>query len=111
VRVWLRMAGHVRRLLRRFPPERTLRVRYEDLCTDTVGQLDRIAALAGVSRFDPPRVATFADAEHHVVGNRMRLNRDAAVTLDETWRDDLTPGDVALVLRSTAPQRRALGYA
>jgi len=111
VRQWRRSAAAVGRLLEELPEGRARRVRYEDLCRDPVRELDRIAALAGVAPFDPAAVAAHAAAEHHVIGNRMRLAVTGAVTLDESWRERLTPRDIDLVLRRTAPQRTALGYA
>jgi hypothetical protein len=111
VRQWRRSAATVGRLLDELPAERTLRLRYEDLCADPVRELDRVAALAGVAPFDPAAVAAHAGAEHHVIGNRMRLAVTGAVALDESWRDRLTPRDIDLVLRRTAPQRAAFGYA
>ena len=109
-REWVRMAGHVHRLLAELPPGRTLRLRYEDLCADPVAQLDRVAALAGVAPFDPARVRTWPGPDHHVIGNRMRLSAGGPVALDETWRERLSRHDVDRVLRTTGDQRAAFGY-
>lgn len=108
IRQWNRTAGHVKRLLESFPPDRFIRVRYEDLCTDTEGQLARIAEFVGL----PPMTGQirFREAEHHIIGNRMRLTSTAEIALDDKWRDTLSPRVVRRIEDATRAYRQEFGY-
>ena len=109
IRNWNRMAGHCTRLFRALPEERTLRVRYEDLCEDPQGELARITSFAGVpdfpEGFDPAR------APHHIIGNRMRLRPLTQISLDHSWRERLTAAEVDTIIKRTAHYRSLFGYA
>lgn len=71
-----------------------LLLRYEDLCRETSTQLARIHdhCSLGVEEFG----GNFKDAEHHILGNRMRLSH-GDIRLDEKWRDELSPSDRNLI--------------
>ncbi len=109
VRYWNRTAGHVTRLARRLPPDRLLRVRYEDLCTRTEAELARIARFAGLEPGSGP--VDFRSQDHHIIGNRMRMASSSEVVLDERWRERLDPVQQREILQRTARYRRAFGYA
>lgn len=109
IRIWRRMAGHVRRLEGLLPPERFLRVRYEDLCTRVEEQLGRIQRFAGVEPVAGP--IAFRSGTHHIIGNRMRLEGSREVVLDESWRERLTRAEAEEIRRRTARERRLFGYA
>lgn len=107
-RYWTRLQSQVSRLQRRVPPDRFLRVLYENLCTETSRELDRIASFVDAAPFEGP--VHFRDHPHHIVGNRMRLASSDEVVLDEAWRDRLTEGEVDELLRRTRRTRAAVGY-
>lgn len=109
VRRWKRMAGHVRRLEAILPPERFLRVHYEELCTRTEAELARVARFAGLEPATGP--VDFRETEHHIIGNRMRLAGSTEVVLDERWRERLSEAQVEEVRRRTRSERWQLGYA
>ena len=109
IRHWKRTAGHVRRLTSRLAADRVLRVRYEDLCTDTEGELARIARFAGLA--PAPGPVDFGTTPHHIIGNRMRLAGSREVRLDESWRERLDASAIQEVQRRTASLRRRFGYA
>jgi hypothetical protein len=109
VRYWNRTVGHVRRLAARLPEDRFLRVRYEDLCTRTEQELARIAGFAGVT--PRPGPVDFRSSEHHVLGNRMRMESSSEIALDERWRERLRPDELRAILRRTARRRALCGYA
>jgi hypothetical protein len=109
IRYWNRTAGHARRLAAIVPPERFLRVRYEDLCTHPEQELARIARWAGLEPMSDP--VDFRAHEHHIIGNRMRLASSSQIVLDESWRQRLSPAQREEIERRTLRNRRAFGYA
>jgi hypothetical protein len=109
VRYWKRMTGHARRLEARLPPDRFLRLRYEDLCTRTEAELARLARFVGLAPCPGP--VDFRSRSHHIIGNRMRLASSSEIALDERWRERLRPAQLEEVQRRTEPQRRLMGYA
>jgi hypothetical protein len=109
IRYWNRMVGHARRLAARLPPDRFLRVRYEDLCTRTEDELARIARFAGLA--PEPGPVDFRTPNHHVIGNRMRIAGSSEVALDERWRERVGPAELRTILRRTGGRRRRMGYA
>lgn len=108
IRSWNRVGGHVERLFAELPPERRLRIRYEDLCTDVDGTLARIARFSGLDPAPPP--SDFRAEVHHIIGNRMRLKSSSEIRLDESWRERLPAADLATVLQLTRLRRERFGY-
>lgn len=108
IRQWKRTAKHVKRLIPDFPPDRFIRVRYEDLCTDTEGQLARIAEFAGLAPVSGP--IRFREADHHIIGNRMRSTGSDEIVLDEKWRTALSPGVAQRIRDATRTYREEFGY-
>jgi hypothetical protein len=109
VRRWKRMAGHARRLESLLPPDRFLRVHYEDVCTRTEAELARVARFAGLE--PSPGPVDLRATEHHIIGNRMRLESSREIVLNEVWRERLSSAEVEEVRRRTESVRRRLGYA
>lgn len=105
---WRRSNEEAESVLRYLGRERQFVVRYEDLCTAPESWLPRIFEFIGV---DPAAYAQdFRKAEHHVVGNGMRLDSDAEIRLDERWRSALSIGDREVFDRVAGPLNRKLGY-
>jgi hypothetical protein len=87
---------------------RWIEVRYEQVCTDPQGTLQRIFGFLGV---DPSRwVPGFRSVEHHVVGNGMRLDSTPEIRLDERWKSALTKDDLAVFNRVAGAMNRRCGY-
>ena len=106
---WLADNLRSERICRSLPPERWIRVRYEDLCADPPGTLARIHQLAGVApQAELPR---FREKEQHVVGNRMRLESAADIRPDERWREELDEGQRRIIGARTERMNRRYGYA
>jgi hypothetical protein len=83
-------------------------VRYDDLCLYTEPTLRRLFAFSGV---DPSGLREeFRGAEHHVIGNGMRLDDSRAIRLDERWRDALSARDLAAFEAVAGAMNRRLGY-
>ncbi|GIK76577.1 MAG: sulfotransferase [Acidobacteria bacterium] len=108
-RYWSRRSAQAERLFAALPPERRLRVRYEDLCADPEREFGRVCALLGLEPLPGPY--EFLAGEHHIIGNRMRLSSSSEIVLDERWREILTAEEAEAVRRSTERHRRAFGYA
>ncbi|MFK8030976.1 MAG: sulfotransferase [Gammaproteobacteria bacterium] len=70
----------------------SITVHYDDLCTNTDEELARLHAYAGVE----PRTfaGDFKDAEHHILGNQMRLG-DGKIKLDTRWQKELTSSQLS----------------
>jgi Sulfotransferase family len=107
-REWRRSNEEAEAILSRLDRSRWTEVRYEDLCLDTEGTLARLFAFAGV---DPtrPRPA-LRQAEHHVIGNGMRLDSSSVVRLDERWREVLVACELAVFDTVAGRVNRRLGY-
>ncbi len=96
---------HARRY---FPAAHWMTLRYEDLCADPDGTLRRIHDFAGL----PSRNGfhNFRATDHHIIGNQMRLSSTSEIRLDESWKQALTPEQMATVDRLVAPLNRRYGY-
>jgi Sulfotransferase family len=104
---WLADARSCERARAWFPADRWLTVRYEDLCADPQDTLARIFRFLGLP---PAEVGDFRAAEHHVIGNRMRLQRTSEIRLDERWKAALSARELAVADRVTASYNRRYGY-
>ncbi len=107
---WRRTYQRAEPLLSRVTrPGDLLRVRYEDVAEDPAWELQRICRFIGL-RFDS-RMLDFRSRAHHVAnGNDMRLARRTTIRLDDTWRNALSPADVAYFERHAGALNRKLGY-
>ncbi|MCI0574089.1 MAG: sulfotransferase, partial [Myxococcaceae bacterium] len=106
--IWRRANLESERGRRFFLPERWLRLRYEELCADVQGTLDRISDFLGVPRAPVPE--DFRSVPHHMVGNRMRLGGSGEVREDTSWKERLSEGDLATIARVAGATSRRLGY-
>jgi Sulfotransferase family len=106
---WNRRSAEVERLFAALPPERRLRVRYEDLCADPEREFGRICNLVGLEPLPGPY--DFLTGDHHIIGNHMRLSTSSEVVLDERWRSILSREEVDTVRRRTADYREKFSYA
>ena len=92
VKAWLKRQQDILRIAATVP--KNTRVFYEELCLAPDATLSRIQQFGGVPA--RPFTGNFKDAEHHILGNRMRLS-DGAIRLDERWKRDMTVADLARV--------------
>jgi Sulfotransferase family len=108
-RQWRHYNREADRVREGFAPETWMRLRYEDLCADPQGTLDRIAAFVGV---EPSALPTdLGTVEHHVIGNSMRLKGVGEIREDDAWKRTLTEADLRVIARATASVSHRLGYA
>lgn len=90
------------------PPDRTLQLRYEDLCQEPRRTLHRLWEFCGVAPMDVP--LTLRSAEQHVLGNHMRLSEVSSVRLDEGWSTGLSDDDQRRILSVADGMHQHLRY-
>ena len=89
---WRRSNEEAEALLPQLHGVPVTQVRYESLCEDPLATVNRIFADLGVTRLGT--LTDFRGVEHHVIGNGMRLDTDSRITLDDRWRQHLTPAEL-----------------
>ncbi len=107
-RQWAKLHQRIQITLRTWPEAKRIQIRYEDLCQDVEGTLERLYRFCGV---DPHfSVADFREAPHHIVGNPMRLSNLSQISLDERWRSFLTHEQLQEIQRVAGPLIDHYGY-
>jgi hypothetical protein len=107
-RQWAKLHQRIQLTLGTWPEAKRIQVRYEDLCQDVEGTLERLYRFCGV---DPHfRVADFRGAPHHIVGNPMRLSNLSEISLDERWRSLLTQEQLQEIQQVAGPLIHQYGY-
>lgn len=110
-RSWTAAAQDAERVRTLFPAERWLTLRHEDLCREPEATLDRVLRFVGVAVLaGGGRVPDFRSADHHIIGNRMRLSHTSEVRLDERWRTEMPPEEVRAVERIAGEALERYGY-
>lgn len=107
-RQWRHYNAEAARISRYVSPGSWLSLRYEDLCADPGGVLDRIADFLGVDRARTELGA--GDQDRHIIGNKMRLKGLGEIREDRSWQTRLNRADLAVLARITGPTSRRLGY-
>ena len=88
------------------PDEDKLQLYYEDLCREPAVELARIETFLGIEGLgacEPARTV-------HLLGNQMRTANVLHITLDEKWRRDLTPAELAKFEVTAGSTNCNLGY-
>ena len=98
----------VRRIACALGPGRHMLLRYEDLCADPARHLLAVQRFLGVDLVAPPEVVY--PSQHHVVGNRIRLQKSLRVRASNSWKEMLTPAEVERVLAIAGDVNASLGY-
>lgn len=107
-RQWVSLNKKIQRLLKTLPEEKRIMIRYDDLCLDTQGTLERLYRFCEV---DPGVVVTdFRSAPHHIIGNAMRLSNASEIKLDERWKRMLTEEQLGEINRVAGALSRRYGY-
>jgi hypothetical protein len=96
------------RMRRYVPPGSWMTLRYEDLCADPAGVIDRISDFLDVHR--APMPGSLREPDHHIIGNPMRLKALGEIRTDRSWQDRLSPRDLAVIARIAGPTSRRFGY-
>jgi hypothetical protein len=105
---WRRSNEEAREALKAIPLSDQIRISYEDVCTHTSATLEKVHEFLGLPKDDGYR--NFRLAEHHVVGNGMRLDDTSEVRLDDRWRAHLTEPELREFDRIAGTLNSSLGY-
>lgn len=110
-RLYVRRQWNSDLMMRSIPPRQRMQVKYEDMCLDPPGTLNRISEFLGLDT----RLSEFTLKKtefHGVGGNPMRFRYDeSTVALDEKWRRELSAEDLKLFEEIAGDLNRRLGYA
>jgi hypothetical protein len=105
--LWLNRNRNIERQLQTLPENRKIRIRYEDLCRDTQGTLERLYRFCVV---EPGVVVTdFRSVPHHIVGNKMRKSGSSKIELDERWKRVLAEDQLNNIDRVAGAMNRQYG--
>lgn len=95
-------------LLASLPHDQWTRVRYEDLCGDPRGELQRLCVFLGMN---PSLLKLdFRSAGLHVFGNAMRLRTGSEIRADNRWKHELSAEDLRLFDRIAGSLNRKYHY-
>jgi hypothetical protein len=107
-REWRRSNEEAEAVLQRLDKSQYTESRYESLCQNPDDTLHRLFTFIGV---DPKkRFTNFRSAEHHIVGNGMRLDSTSEIHLDERWRTELSVHDYATFDSMAGSLNQKYGY-
>ncbi len=105
---WVRDQLECDRAMAALPEAARLRIRYEDLCREPGRIMERIYRFLDL---DPQLGSlTYHAADHHILGNSMRLHSLQTIRLDEGWREGLSPSELATFEDIGGRLNRAHGY-
>ena len=108
-RWWYRANMNAERSRRYVSPYQWIRLTYDELCADPQGTMDRICDFVGVKRASVQK--DFYEGEHHILGNRMRLNGvNGVVERDVSWKERLTNRDLDKIARIGGAANRYFGH-
>jgi hypothetical protein len=105
---WARLHQRLQINLGVLSADRRIRVRYEDLCQDTRGTLQRLYRFCGVDL--DVQTADHRSIPQHIVGNAMRLTDLPEIRADERWRSLLTKDQLDEIQRVAGSLIHQYGY-
>jgi hypothetical protein len=108
VRAWLRTECACARATSAMSADDVLTIKYEDVCGDPRGAMNRIFTFAGLSSAGTPRFSK--EPQLHILGNAMRLNPDKSIKHDEKWKIQLLPSELREFEALAGKQNRSRGY-
>jgi hypothetical protein len=91
------------------PPEARMQLRYEDVAGDPKRAGEAICRFIGLE-FQDSMLKLDSVVRHMVNGNDTRFRPGKGISLDERWRRDLQPGELAYFNARGARMNAALGY-
>lgn len=107
-RQWMVSNRNADRACRYVSPDRRLSIRYEDLCANTQGVMDQVSDFLRLDRAPVP--SDIFASEHHVIGNRMRLEKTGTVRQDDSWQQRLSSSDLELIAWVAGKANRLFGF-
>jgi sulfotransferase family protein len=107
-RQWAKAHQDLQITLGSWPEGKHIQVRYEDLCRDVQGTMERIYRFCEV---DPVCGDTdFRASPRHIIGNPMRLSNLSEIQPDERWRSQLTQEQLEEIQRVAGSLSQQYGY-
>ena len=92
----------------KLPKENVYFLAYEKLVNDTENQMRNIFNFVDV-KYNSNYI-NFRDFEHHIIGNKMRLNGTSELYYDEKWKDSLNKHQLALFDALAGDLNRKYGF-
>ena len=110
-RRWVNENRRIARFLQGIPREDWIHVKYEALCADPADTIRRLCGFLGHA-YDPAMAAGPFGGEnaHTIYGNTIRFSKIEAIKEDLSWKQQLTPEEIAEVDRIAGPMMKQLGY-
>jgi hypothetical protein len=106
---WRKNNEAAERILAETPAPQWMFVKYEELCQAPEQTLRGICKFLGMDSQNI--VLDFRSREQHILGNEMRLKSGSDIRLDERWRKELSPEDLATFDEVAGDLNRKYGYA
>ena len=112
---WVKVNRRIWRLARKVPEADCLHVRYEEICRDPEGTMQKLFAFVGLESHDvvSSQAADESDSDqgHTIGGNKIRFTSEKLnISEDFRWRENLTAADLAIVREIAGPMSNALGH-
>jgi hypothetical protein len=106
-RVWQSANMNAHRAKRFVPPEKWMRLRYDDLCKSPQDIFDQICDFTGCEHATIPE--DFYQTDHHIIGNTMRTKSVGKITSDVSWKQSLSREDLDIISRTGGKMNRFFG--
>lgn len=107
-RDWTQVNGAIMRLLADVPRADWVHLKYEDLCHDLSGTLERLCRFLGYA-YDPAMTQLDRKERHTIGGNQIRFKAIEGVREDLSWKEKLSADDVSRIERIARPVTEPLG--
>jgi hypothetical protein len=105
---WRRINEASERILNALPADRQMQIQYEELCRQPEATLRGICKFLGMDTRQI--ILDFRAKQQHVLGNDMRLKSGSDIRLDERWRKELSPDDLATFDEVGGEMNRKYGF-
>lgn len=107
-RMWYHANMNADRAKRFVPPRRWMQIRYEELSERPQDTLNRISDFLEIPTAPIPK--DLYAAEHHILGNKMRLNGSGIIKKDDTWQNQLSERDLKVIARIGGKANHYFGH-
>ncbi len=107
---WAQVVRKTQLTLKSIGTDNYLTVKYEDLCTDTQNELERICAHLGIP-YNPQMQVLDKSNAHIIGGNPMRFRKaETVIKRDEGWRKHLSANELREFKDIAGTEATLLGY-
>ncbi len=107
-RSWVKQNTFMEEILTPLPAEKKMNLRYEDFCLNPQDAMGRICNLGGLPPVDVPQ--TLEGVTHHVLGNRMRTDKEIKIKQDTSWQSELAADEIDTINSITNDFATKCGY-